>query len=166
MAENIYEESSQETVIQLEATGPPIIIYNGAAGQASQVLISPPIPGLSATSVYAAIVKLSDESESSFPFSFGDASPLTILVAKANQLVRTVTISILTPFNGGNPLLSVGDAVNAERLFPSTSVDPTDANTEWEYNPSYRYGASTPILLSITPDGSTQGSGFIYIKRS
>jgi hypothetical protein len=30
MAENIYEESSQETVIQLEATGPPIIIYNGA----------------------------------------------------------------------------------------------------------------------------------------
>jgi hypothetical protein len=166
MDENIYEESIQEAVIQLEATGPPLIIYAGAAGQASQVLISPPIPGLSATSVYAAIAELSDESESSFPFSFGDASPLTILVAKANQLVRTVTILILTPFNGGNPLLSIGDAVNAERLFPSTSVDPTDGNTEWEYNPSYRYGASTPILLSITPDGSTQGSGFIYIKRS
>jgi hypothetical protein len=166
MAENIYEESSQEAVIQMEATGPPLIIYAGAAGQASQVSISPPIPGLRATSVYAAIAELSDESESSFPFSFGDASPLTILIAKANQLVRTVTITILVPFNGVNPLLSVGDAVNAERLFPSTSVDPTDANTEWEYNPSYRYGASTPILLSITPEGSTQGSGFIYIKRS
>jgi hypothetical protein len=166
MAENIYEESSQETVIQLEATGPPIIVYAGAAGQANQVLISPPIPGVTAANVYDAIAELNDEADFSFPFSFGDASPLTILIAKANQLVRTVTITILTPFNGVNPLLSVGDAVNTERLFPAASVDATDANTEWEYNPSHRYGALTSILLSITPDGSTQGSGFIHIKRS
>jgi hypothetical protein len=166
MADVIRRESSEPPVLRRESVGPPIIIYAGASGNASQIVITPPIPGLNAASVYDAISELNDESESSFPFSFGDASPSTILIAKANQLVRTVTISILTPFNGGNPLLSVGDAVNAERLFPSTSVDPTDANTEWEYNPSYRYGASTPILLSITPEGSTQGSGFIYIKRS
>jgi hypothetical protein len=166
MNDVIRRESSEPPVIRRESVGPPIIIYAGAAGQANQVLISPPIPGLSATSVYDAIAELNDESESSFPFSFGDASPSTILIAKANQLIRTVTITILIPFNGINPRLSVGDAVNAERLFPAASVDATDANTEWEYNPSYRYGASTPILLSIAPEGSTQGSGFVYIKRS
>jgi hypothetical protein len=161
----MHRESNEHQILQREAIGPPIIVYSGAAGSANQIAITPSIPGLSATSVYDAILELNDESDYSFPFSFGDASPSTILMVKANQLVRTVTITILVPFNGTNSQLSVGDAGDDERLFPTGSVDPADANTEWEYNPSHRYGASTAILLFIVPNGATQGSGVVHIKR-
>ena len=141
-------------------------VNTGTAGSSNAVDISPPIPGLAAANVYEAISELSETLEFNFPFSFGDATPATMLIANAGQLIRTVTITVTTPFNGVAPKLSVGDAVDVERLFPASSNDPTDANTEWVYTPTHRYAASTPILLSITPDGSTQGAGLVYIKRS
>jgi hypothetical protein len=146
-------------------TGSSITVNQGSGGEASGIAVNPKIPGLNATNVQEAIVELQNGTDFQFSFSYGDATPATILIANATKLVRTVTITILVPLNGINPRISVGDAGNVERLFPASAIDPLDAATEWEYNPNYRYSASTPILLSIVPDGSTQGSGLIYIQR-
>lgn len=100
-----------------------------------------------------------------YTFSFGDATPISISVANANDFIRTVTVSILTPFNGSSSSLSIGDAGNPNRLVPSTAIDIRDGPAEWEYNPNYRYTSQTAILLTITPDGATQGNGIIYIER-
>lgn len=167
--------SSDLVMVSTQKRSPDIIkvfpggvvnVNTGTAGNSNSVGISPPIPGLDAANVYDAIALLAETAEFKFPFSFGDATPATMLIADADQLIRTVTITVTTPFNGVGPKLSVGDAGNVERLFPAAANDPTDANTEWVYTPNHRYAASTPILLSITPNGSTQGSGLIYIKRS
>jgi hypothetical protein len=104
-------------------------------------------------------------SDIKYNFSFGDASPATILVANNNDFIRTVTVNVTTVFDGANPTISIGDSGSFDRLFPASSIDLKDGTVEWEYNPNYRYTATTNVLLTINPDGATQGSGTIYIEK-
>lgn len=162
MADEIYVEELPPSEIILQATGPPIIVYAGSAGLASEVVISPAIPGFE-PNVQSMLTQLAGNA---YLFSFGDATPNQILIADVNQLIKTVAISILTPFDGVDPMVSVGDSVNPQRLMPFSAIDPSDAATEWEYTPNHRYSSATPILLTLVPDGSTQGNGVVYIERS
>jgi hypothetical protein len=137
----------------------------GGAAIASELDIVPLIPGLDASNVQDGLSELVAGQGIKIAFSFGDASPTTILTAQAGQRIKTVAIALGIAFNGTAPQLSIGDAASPGRLFPSAAIDPKDA-AEWEYNPNHLFTVATPILLTITPDGSTQGSGFIYIQRS
>jgi hypothetical protein len=148
-------------IVKKKSPGLAYLFTERASTDASHVNVNPPIAGFP-TNAQSMLAQLAGNP---YTFSFGDATPNQILIADANQLIKTVTISILMPFNGVNPRVSVGDATNPQRLMPSTAIDPSDV-AEWEYNPNYRYSAATPILLTLVPDGSTQGNGIVYIERS
>jgi len=96
-------------------------------------------------------------------FSFGDSSPVNVIVAASGQLIESVKILILTTFNGVGAALEVGDAGQSDRLLSQNQVNPSVAAT-YESNPNYTYGASTQIKLTITPGtGASQGSGLLII---
>jgi hypothetical protein len=58
VSDEIYIEQAPPSEIYQESVGPPIIVYAGAAGLASGVVVSPPIPGLNAQNTQDAIAEL------------------------------------------------------------------------------------------------------------
>jgi|GEM_PF-5428959 len=96
-------------------------------------------------------------------FSFGDASPVNVIIAQVGQLIESVKILILTPFDGVGASLEVGDVGQSDRLLLQNQVNPSVAAT-YESNPNYTYGSITQIELTINPGtGATQGSGLLVI---
>ena len=98
-----------------------------------------------------------------FPFAWGDASPRQIFVAVTGKLIYGVQIHISTAFDGVGAALTVGDAVQTDRLM---SVYTNDPNTVGTYTsaPSHRYGVATPLLLTINPGaGASAGAGLLTI---
>lgn len=96
-------------------------------------------------------------------FSYGDATPATILLAPANTLILKIECNLFTSFNGTNPLISVGDANNTTRFLDSTTIDVFESAT-YEVNPNFLYLVETAINLYLTIDNSTtQGAGIINI---
>lgn len=96
-----------------------------------------------------------------FAFDWGDASPLPLLTVLAGKVVERVELYVSTGFDGLNPLIRVGDAADPGRLL---AVDPTDAGA-YDARPALRYGAATPLLLTITPGaGATRGGGILVIE--
>ena len=97
-----------------------------------------------------------------FAFSWGDASPATLLTLPANTLVKRVEIIILVGFDTVSSL-SVGDSGNNSRLFASSNIDLSGVNT-WESNPNYTYTTSTPVFLYLTPgSGNSTGNGVVFL---
>jgi hypothetical protein len=98
------------------------------------------------------------------PFSWGDASPVTIINVPAGKTVFTVQIALQTAFNGAGVVLTVGDSGDHSRLMTAGQNNPYEAAI-YESNPVYLYSGLTTINLYITVDGSnTQGSGTILIE--
>jgi hypothetical protein len=96
-------------------------------------------------------------------FAFGDASPVNVIIAQAAQLIESVRILILTPFDGVGATLEVGDTGQSDRLLSQSQVNPAIAAT-YESNPNYTYGSTTQIKLTINSGtGATQGSGLLVI---
>lgn len=98
----------------------------------------------------------------SHSFSWGDATPATILTAPAGKLIYEVRVVILTAFNAA-PLLSIGDVDNNSRLF---SVDNLDSTAEGTYQStkSHVYLSPTDIKLFLTIGSETSaGNGIILI---
>lgn len=95
-------------------------------------------------------------------FTFATPSPLTLVPVTAGDIVIDAEIVIEIPFNGTNPTLSVGDTADAQRYIPTTQNDPkTIGNYGSQTN--YEYVGIDTVRLTIVPDGSTAGAGYILI---
>lgn len=98
-----------------------------------------------------------------FPFSWGDATPASLMSASAGQMILAVTISLGVPFNGVGASLSLGDAGDTGRLLASSMIDPTVVGA-FENAPCLRFGSNTQILLTIVPGtGASSGSGVVSL---
>lgn len=96
-------------------------------------------------------------------FAYSDTSPKLITIILGAKVVYSAKIIITTAFNGTNSQLSIGDVGNAERLMSTTQNLPKVMGT-YETTPSYAYGASTSVNITITPGtGCTQGAGYALI---
>jgi hypothetical protein len=104
-----------------------------------------------------------DSGSVSIPFTYGDATPKNLIVVPANAIITEVSIIITTPFNGTAGSLTIGDAVQFNRLMDSSDNTVYVAGT-YSVDPGYKYNSSTQLLLFITPGTSSAGSGVILIN--
>ena len=96
-------------------------------------------------------------------FAFGDATPATVGTVPAGAMISGITLTILTPFNGGFPALTVGDGITDGRFMAVGQNDPRVA-VSYITSPGEKLSVSTPIRLSITPgSGATAGSGLLIV---
>lgn len=98
-----------------------------------------------------------------FPFSWGDASPRTVMVAAAGKLIYGVQIHISEAFDGAGAELTVGDVGQTDRLMTAGQNDPANTGS-YTVAPVHVYGTDTTILLTITPGGgATTGAGLLTL---
>lgn len=95
------------------------------------------------------------------PFSYNSTSPLNIVLMGSSKFIYDARLIIETPFDTP-ATLEVGDSENPGRLLAATENDPQQA-TAFESSPNYKYPSNTQIQLTITPNGATQGSGFVIL---
>jgi hypothetical protein len=97
-------------------------------------------------------------------FSYGDPTPWQLARVASGKTVLTVTVGILTPFNGTTPSLTIGDSGDPARFM---SLDLSTASGTYEVNPDYLYSTETDINLYLSIGGSTTaGNGIILINLS
>ncbi|MCC5631701.1 hypothetical protein LC613_28705 [Nostoc sphaeroides CHAB 2801] len=115
------------------------------------------------------IMEIGAASSSSTPvkdinFAYTDVSSRLIYTASVNEIILTVTVVILVPFNGVGASISIGDAGQTDRLGNDTQIY-LDQVGEYSINPAYKYTSSTAINLLLNAGaGATQGSGYIIIE--
>jgi len=96
-------------------------------------------------------------------FAYGDATPQLIFTAGAGDIISSVELSIITPFNGTGSALSIGDVGVTDRLM-STAENMPDTEGTYITTPLHEYSASTAVSVYITPGaGASAGNGFIKI---
>lgn len=97
-------------------------------------------------------------------FSYSDVSSRLIYTTGTNEIILTVTVVILTPFNGVGASISIGDSAVNNRLANNTQIYLSEVG-EYAINPTYKYSSATPINLYLTQGtGATQGNGYILIE--
>lgn len=103
----------------------------------------------------------SGQSRIKIPFSWGDATPKTIV--SLTGFIKRASCSILVPFDASS-LLSLGDSLVSDRLIKSSQINPS-AIAEFETSPLIQYASSTEIKLAIAAGvGCSTGSGFIILE--
>lgn len=105
-----------------------------------------------------------DTSEKDIYFTYADVTSRLIYTTGINEIILTVTVVILIPFNGTGASISIGDSTVTDRLANNTQIYLNEVG-EYSINPTYKYTSATHINLIITPGaGATQGSGYIIIE--
>ena len=96
-------------------------------------------------------------------FAYNSSSPLPIGTIGAGKRVVSVRTHVETALNGTTPLLTVGDAGDADRLMTAAQNDPKTIGA-YDTDPGYKYAAETAVNLTITPDASSAGAGFVVLE--
>lgn len=96
-------------------------------------------------------------------FAYNTASPLSIVRVPLGARIKAVTILIETPFNGTNPVLTVGDSVDDDRLMAAADNNPKVADI-YRAEPEYKYSSDAAVTLTIAPDGSSAGAGVVIVE--
>lgn len=100
-------------------------------------------------------------------FTFSDASPKILATLAAGEWVTSAELVIQSAFNDPLSTLSVGTAADPNAILSTSMVYPA---YEFNYMNSENYiaGASTSIILTLSPGSATAGSGYVLlqIKRS
>jgi hypothetical protein len=102
-----------------------------------------------------------------FNFAYGDATPAVLMTVPAGKLIYRVGLHIKEPFNGVGASVTIGDAVDTDRLMSTTQNDLTQVGSN-ETSPAYAYGTDTQITLSVVAGaGASTGAGLIslYIEQ-
>jgi hypothetical protein len=98
-----------------------------------------------------------------FRFAWGDATPASLLTVPAGRMILAVQLVIDEAFDGSGAALSIGDAVDPQRLLARAQIDPTVV-ASYENAPCVRVVADTPVLLTIVPGtGASTGSGVVSL---
>lgn len=97
--------------------------------------------------------------------AFGSSSPLALLTKPANALVEKVKVIIDTPFDGGNPQVSIGIPGNTSKYGAASHIDLTaPAGTVFELDYGLEATGSTEdIIATYAGDSSAAGAARIQI---
>ena len=95
-------------------------------------------------------------------FSYGDAAHTIYTPESAGTLTYT-RIKLNTAFNGVAPQIIIGTAADPDAAMPADYNDPKLA-LEYENTPDIHLDENESVILTITPDGSTQGAGLIFLE--
>lgn len=91
---------------------------------------------------------------------------ITILpVGTVSERIVQVLLIVDTPFDAPGATLSVGDVGNTSRLM-TTDQNLPQTNSVYQSFPAHKYLTNTVVNLYITPSGSSQGAGTIYLLRN
>lgn len=96
------------------------------------------------------------------PFSFGETFPKIVNTAFVGT-IRTVSITIKTPFDGTPSDFYLGDSINPESLVPMGIID-ASTKAEYLFSPVVDYELPTQLIFNILLGaGVTQGKGTIIL---
>lgn len=97
-------------------------------------------------------------------FDYGDATPATLYTPETEQVIVSVSLNVLTPFNGVGAKVSIGTQEHPELLMAQDENDLSTASS-WEASPAEQIAPGTPIKAFITPGGgATQGRCRVLIE--
>jgi hypothetical protein len=97
-------------------------------------------------------------------FSYGDASPAVALIVGQPSEILSVTLKIVSAFNGVGATLSLGTSADSGLIFSAAEVSP-GTEAIFEFTPLLKCAAGTTLILSINPGaGATQGSGQVLMS--
>lgn len=94
-------------------------------------------------------------------FSYGDAAGVRWNAPTAGTFT-VCRLDFLTPFNGAGATVKVGIVGNTSALMDVTASEPTTIGSYVE-TIEVTVSAGTGLWLEISPAGSSQGSGILYV---
>lgn len=96
------------------------------------------------------------------PFDFtGGIIPLELL--KPGQTLYRADIRYTTPFDGLNPSVMLGTTLNPSLVFGPGDSIPTSID-QFETLAMFFFSAVDTLILTIIPNGATQGKGFLLYE--
>lgn len=155
-----------------KGTGVTVVVKDtaavGARDQSTVAVITRPTEatvGVSTPGVQGPRGPSGDETADSVDaFSFGDASPATLMVLDSAVLGLRVALTITTPFNGAGASIAIGTTASPALILPPERSDPTESTT-FETKYMGPLPALTAITLTLTPGfGASQGAGVVVIE--
>ena len=96
-------------------------------------------------------------------YTFSMISPALIIAVKAGSTVESIDLNVSTPFDDPTATLEVGITGLPGEVMPSNQNDPTNVAT-YITNLPYLVLADTNLILTLTPNASTQGAGYVLAK--
>lgn len=96
-------------------------------------------------------------------FAFNSSSPKSIASVINGERVKKVVIEIVTPFDAPEATISVGHTGSPAFLMDTAQNIPSEIGV-YEVAPSFKYGGDDTIKLYISPGGSSQGTGLVYLE--
>ena len=97
-------------------------------------------------------------------FAYGDATPTTIFTASDDLVIKSITLIVLTAFNGVGAKVKIGTDANSELLM-AESENSLSVVGSFETSPNETVLDGTEIKVFITPGaGATQGQAGILIE--
>ncbi len=87
--------------------------------------------------------------------NYNSASPVAILTIPADQALDTVSVEVITPFDGTLPTLSIGIDGEQGRYMATSENDITEAGSTWEKDANDAGVRTVKVWLGGT--GATQG---------
>lgn len=94
-----------------------------------------------------------------FDFRDGDKALVEVLLG---YWLKSIAIQIIVPFDDPSADLSIADST--ETLVPNGLMDLTVAGNYDEVTISKQYSFNDPVILTLDPGASTQGSGVIFTQ--
>jgi hypothetical protein len=146
-----------EVVVQMPASSTPTV---GQALTVTNIAAGPPIV---ITLGYATVPTGNDQLRlDTTSIAFGTASPVAMFNLPAGAVMRMVSVTIDTPFNG-TPSLAVGITGTTSKYMPATAVDLTaPAGTVFEYVPGVAApGGIEAIIATYAAGGASAGAARI-----
>ncbi len=98
-------------------------------------------------------------------FAFNTASPLVLTPFKTTDYLMRAEVVVDTAFDNAAAQLQLGVAGDVGGVLDSTlqQISPTLVDTYRRFD-RYTVGADTSLQLTITPAGSTQGAGRVFLE--
>lgn len=98
----------------------------------------------------------------SLTINYNTVSPVSILTLDADQAIDTVSVEVITPFDGTAPTVTIGVTGDQERYLAAADSNIKQANSTWEKDANDT-GPKT-VKVWVAPDGSSAGSIKVQIS--
>ena len=97
-------------------------------------------------------------------FNYGDATPAILFTPGEDQVIKTISMPVLIPFNGTGAKVSIGTDADPELLIEEDESNLT-VTSNYETSPIQTISAGTPVKAFITPGlGATTGRCMVLIE--
>ncbi len=104
-----------------------------------------------------------DVSCSTKTINYNTSSPDNLINMPDNYMVKNVALTVITPFDGTAPTISLGIAGDVQKFVEEADVDLTNAGA-YLIDVELTEASAAQMIATIAPDGSTTGSVEIVIS--